>query len=561
MMVRILVAVVFLSAGSLLAMLVHDGDGYSVTDIRFADGEGRTMSALLYQPDGATAAAPAPAVLAVHGYINSSETQSGYAIELARRGFGVLALDQTGHGYSDPVAFSAGFGGPAGLDYLRSLPWVDRDRIGLEGHSMGGWTVLMAAMANPAGYSAMVLQGSSTGTFGTGEGTADFPRNLLLVFSQFDEFSGFMWGTDKAQDIVSTDKLKKLFATDATVVPGRLYGDLTAGTARQFAMPPVTHPGDHISAEAIGEAVNWFELTLGAPTTVHGQIWFWKEIGTGLALLGLALLVVPVTTMVAGKLRVTVEPGRVTEAPLSATTVVLSLLLPIITFYPLQNLGAAWLPGNSLFPQQITNGILVWALFNGFVSLVVVRLVSGQNPLASIHASGAGRASLAAFVTAAVICLLATLIASVSLIDFRFWVVALKPMSLLQWGIFLCYLLPFTLFFLLLGAGYHGRTGWQGQSVAGASFRDGVVFSAGFVLLLLVQYGSMFTAGSLLINEPLLTIVAIQFVPVMFFVGYVSGCCYRLTGQLWLGATLNGLLITWYMVAGTATHALPFWVS
>ena len=71
----------------------------------------------------------------------------------------VLAMDQTGHGYSGGEAFSNGFGGPAGLAYLRSLPMVDRSRIGLEGHSMGGWTVLAAAAGAPD--AAIALIGSS----------------------------------------------------------------------------------------------------------------------------------------------------------------------------------------------------------------------------------------------------------------------------------------------------------------------------------------------------------------------------------------------------------------
>src|SRR2546428_14064146 len=72
------------------------------------------MSGLLHTPRNATPKTPAPGILAVHGYINSRETQDGFAIEFARRGYVVLALDQTGHGYSDPPAFAGGFGGARG---------------------------------------------------------------------------------------------------------------------------------------------------------------------------------------------------------------------------------------------------------------------------------------------------------------------------------------------------------------------------------------------------------------------------------------------------------------
>ncbi|MDZ7684552.1 MAG: alpha/beta hydrolase [Gammaproteobacteria bacterium] len=139
MRIHRIVPIALVVVGCLVAWLVQtDAGGVEVKDVRFVGGSGNVMSALLYRPVEATPDAPRPGILAVHGYINSRETQSGFAIEFARRGFVVLALDQTGHGFSDPPALAHGFGGPDGLDYLRSLEFVDTDRIGLEGHSMGG---------------------------------------------------------------------------------------------------------------------------------------------------------------------------------------------------------------------------------------------------------------------------------------------------------------------------------------------------------------------------------------------------------------------------------------
>src|ERR1700760_3635947 len=142
-----IIGVVLMLAGGILAHVTQTSGGIQIRDIRSTGAKGNTMSALLYVPPNATAQLPAPGILAVHGYINSRETQDGFAIEFARRGYVVLALDQTGHGYSDPPAFANGFGGPDGLAYLRSLEIVDKTNIGLEGHSMGGWTVLGGAGA------------------------------------------------------------------------------------------------------------------------------------------------------------------------------------------------------------------------------------------------------------------------------------------------------------------------------------------------------------------------------------------------------------------------------
>src|SRR5438045_4047163 len=202
-----IVGVILILAGGLLAHFAQTSGGIRIEDVRFKGAKGNTMSALLYIPSNATEKTPAPGVLAVHGYINSRETQDGFAIEFARRGYVVVALDQTGHGYSDPPAFANGFGGPDGLAYLRSLPYVDKDNIGLEGHSMGGWTVLAAAAAMPNDYKSMVLEGSSTGKPFAADGTTTWPKNVALVFAQYEEFSTLMWGVDRAKDVVKSPKL------------------------------------------------------------------------------------------------------------------------------------------------------------------------------------------------------------------------------------------------------------------------------------------------------------------------------------------------------------------
>jgi len=87
----LLLAVLLAFGGGLLASLVQtDFGNVDVGQVRFAAADGRIVNARLYRPVAATADAPAPAVLAVHGYINSEGTQAPYAIELARRGYVVV---------------------------------------------------------------------------------------------------------------------------------------------------------------------------------------------------------------------------------------------------------------------------------------------------------------------------------------------------------------------------------------------------------------------------------------------------------------------------------------
>src|SRR3984957_10370016 len=275
----LIVGCVLVFAGAILAHFIQTADGVKVRDVRFVASNGVIMSALLYQPANATTKAPAPGILAVHGYINSRETQDAFAIEFARRGYVVLALDQRGHGYSDGPAFADGFGGPAGLAYLRSLDIVDKDNIGLEGHSMGGWTVLAAAALAPNDYKAMVIAGSSTGKPFAAEGTPTWPRNLALIEGRSDEFSHLIGGVERAADVGLSPKLQVFFAANKPVEAGKLYGAIDAGNARFLYQPDITHTREHITTESVCDAIDWFAQTLkgGAPPPASDQIWYWKE--------------------------------------------------------------------------------------------------------------------------------------------------------------------------------------------------------------------------------------------------------------------------------------------
>ena len=94
-------ALVLVLCGSLLANLFNTGLwSVKVSRISFDTANG-TLSGLLYMPKGVDAANPRPGVIVTHGYLNSAEMQDANAIELSRRGYVVLALDQYDHGHSD----------------------------------------------------------------------------------------------------------------------------------------------------------------------------------------------------------------------------------------------------------------------------------------------------------------------------------------------------------------------------------------------------------------------------------------------------------------------------
>jgi len=549
---------ILILAGSISAHLVQTIGGIKIQDLRFTGAEGRTLSALLYIPPNASSSTPAPGVLAVHGYINSREVQSGFAIELARRGYVVLALDQGGHGYSDPPAFAAGFGGPAALQYLRNLDIVDENNIGLEGHSMGGWTVLAAAGAYPDAYQSIVLQGSSTGSGFAAPGTAEWPRNVAVVFSQYDEFAPLMWEVPRALDVANSSKLQTLFGTDSRVVEGQVYGDINAGTARVLHSPPVTHPGNHLSHAAIGHTIDWFADTLDGGYSARGQIWFFKELATLTALIGFVVLLPG-----SARLLLSTRPFQpLLQSPDSHAwpersrgwwlLALAGAALPVVTFYPFLGWGGALLPASALKPQAITNQIAFWALLTGLILwLPGMFLRFGQ-----VRFQHQIRLSvLLALATVALAYLSVLLTDFLFKVDFRFWFVGVKALSLGQFQMMLIYLIPFTAFFLMALRALHA-----GLSVPDASFWRSALFNVGimaggFALFLLLQYASLFGRGLLLTpGQPLNTVIMIQFVPLMSIVALISTYTWRLTASYLPGALISALFVSWYVVAGQATQ-------
>jgi len=571
----LLIALLLVLIGSALASYVQTAGGtVEIKDVRFIGTNGTQMSALLYIPAGVTAETPAPGILAIHGYINSRETQDGFAIEFARRGYVVLALDQTGHGFSDPPAFANGFGGPDGLRYLRSLDIVDPNNIGLEGHSMGGWASLAAAATYPDDYRSLVLEGSSTGAPFAADGTAEWPRNLAVVFSEWDEFSGLMWGTETGAQVGSSAKLMSVFSTTEPVVVGQLYGSIADGTARQLYIPRGTHPNDHISTEAIGYAIDWMQQTLegGNGLAPSDQIWYWKEIGTFVAFIGLVLFLFPVGGLLLqlpyfGTLRQAVPALKGATGVGWWVAAAISVVIPALTFFWLQNQGNQWIPASAFFPQTITTGIMVWAVGNGLIALIlflVWHFALNRSSGATAQNYGVtwsvGKLLKAALLAISVIALAYAVVALVDWVfktDFRLWVLALKPMSFLHFHIMLAYLIPFAFFFVVSSVFLQGQMRQVKADGSPVGLGRAILVNAALLALpivgmLLIQYIPLMGGSPLPLGESLLTIVGIQFVPLLIIVAAISTYFYRKTGTVWTGAFINALFITWYIVAGQA---------
>ena len=489
----------------------------------------------------------------------------------------MLASDQTGHGYSGGPAFANGFGGPDALAYLRTLDIVDKDNIGLEGHSMGGWALGIAASVYPDDYKAIVLEGSSTGTFGAPDGTTEWPRNLAVVFSEWDEFSALMWLTPVPKDIVSSDKLKAVFGTAEDVVPGQLYGSIEDGTGRMLFQPRTTHPGDHISREAIGNAVEWFQMTLegGNGLDPANQTWYWKEIGNLIAAIGMVILFIAAGAI----LLKTKFFGDLVQAPPAAKgkigigwviAALITMLLGPLTLFWFKEIPAnqEW-SSNALFPQEITNSVITWTTILGIITIVLLLIWHfGFNRKAGGNTDDygltwSGKLAWGKIGKSLIFSFLVVLAGYITLVltdyffttDYRFWVFAVKLMSPLQLRIAVIYFIPLLFYFFLLNVVIFAQLRTDRFGLGVEMLINVLILISGYALLLLIQYIPLLAGGTLFIaDESLWTIIAFQFLPLLTIVGIVDTYFNRKTGHVYIGAFVSAMVLAWIVVASTAIH-------
>jgi len=137
--------------------------------IRYRSADGREIPAFLYRPQGLAEGERAPVVLSVHGGPESQElptyAYSGLYQYLLSRGIGVIATNirgSTGYGKTYQKLIHRDWGGAELRDmeyaalYLRSLPWVDPDRLGVFGGSFGGFATLSCVTRLPEYWAAAV---------------------------------------------------------------------------------------------------------------------------------------------------------------------------------------------------------------------------------------------------------------------------------------------------------------------------------------------------------------------------------------------------------------------
>jgi hypothetical protein len=264
--------------------------------------------------------------------------QDAGAIELSRRGYIVLALDMYEHGHSkNETQYESGSAffsfWPGSLydaaQYMYDQDYVLKDTSGngiiaVAGHSMGGFSATMAMVTDEQSFAASGIRKIHAGlTMGSDYIWAGYlgvtsdvaaqafgPRVVGKVAAHYDEFffdtaAEATGNTVIYKDYINTAEGKEFLGYPSSPEEGTLY-TLDNGGKRVIYMPSEIHPWNHFSLTTTGYQIQFYtEAFQGftAESQTKGdlqsgnQIWIFKELFEGVALIGFFLLFIPIISM------------------------------------------------------------------------------------------------------------------------------------------------------------------------------------------------------------------------------------------------------------------------
>jgi hypothetical protein len=229
----------------------------------------------------------------------------------------------------------------------------------------------------------------------------------------------------------------------------------------------------------------------------------------------------------------------------------LTVLLPILSYFPIFILVTLFIPANVVFPQTVTTQVALWIMFNAGVTWALSR----HQPVAQFKILWWPSLAIAA-ATIAIGYVALMLVDWFFTVDFRFWVVGLKLLNGHQFIITLRYFLPITLGFLIAQRALHSQLAVAGDGVLRQYLTAITAMTMGFALFLVADYTWFFATGWLPTSfDPLTTVIALQFLPLLCILAVIAVFTWRRSNSYLPGALISGLFVTWYVVAGTATQS------
>ncbi len=600
--IRLIIALLLCIISIVCAGLLQTDFGrVEMTDITLETPAGK-LTAYLFKPDSASSEDPAPAVLCSHGYLNNREMQDCNYIELARRGYVVISLDDFSHGNSDvPVGYEdspdvRSNGLITFIEYLASLDYVDETKIGVTGHSMGGsYSIVTMTYYTDLEREALKKgvdpkEAHKLNKINTGVIVGNYPTEMAqktngetflchtaVIAAKYDEFffgnAAVLLSSDNSKNLVSN-----ILETKVTgdLEEGKAYVSPSTGYSIALYNPAQFHATNHFSKTVVSYLLEAFDRYMPAPIRIpyNDQVWFYKELFNLVGLIGFFMFVVPfidlltqipVFAKIKKEVRYFDRPERYVSSNIKTGIINCLLIFPLM-------LGGYVLLLNPFWPQDTTGGIGLWSTGCSLVILFSLKKAFGRKLKGDLEDFGSAISvpDLLITVLLSVIVTVATysLLFAADLInqtDYRFWSFDIRSFPLKKIWVAVKYIPLYAGFYIV-----------QSLAIKRSTFKDcsqwKQILVCGFfnmlapLLMLIITYaptpllqattwvalfsklGVSFIASAF----ALVPILLLPIVPLMFITSTIAVRTYRLTGNMYIAAFVNTLLIVMITVANTS---------
>lgn len=576
--------VLMLLSGIVVSLIQTGGGSIEMKELKLETDAGYSMSAYLFIPENATEDTPAPAIVTSHGYLNNKEMQDANYVELARRGFVVLAIDQPAHGNSDNLSGAINANGVyQGALAVSRMPFVDIDKIGVTGHSMGGMScnsavaednasgnpIISAVLPNSAGATYKDADGNYANIYGN--------RDVGILYCEYDEFGAnaphFM-ESDNTQSFLNfgADPSDEGFEIRESYT---VYHETIDGedAMRVVYYPDIIHPWAHFSAKATTSVIDFFTEALGAPNPIESsnQIWQWKEafnlVGAiGFVIFGVCFGILMVFTPAFSSLR-----SKEIVAPMVVTdnkgkmwfwgSLAVSAVFATLIYMPVLKWGTSF-----SVSQTETMGLGIWSTLCGLfsvLSMAVYYFAYGKKNGFNLKDRGVimpikklGKTILLAIIIAAVTYGCVFVVDYFFNSDFRIWTLAIKPFEEDKVWLLLTYMWLFLVYYIAasvsLNSFNYNTIG--GKKGIGNDIIISLFATIPAIILPSIQYITYFNQKHLMWPASGMHVLWLfPIILILFTANFTSRYLYKVTKNPYIAGIVNGLIVATMTVTNTCT--------
>lgn len=623
------IALVLILIGSVGAMLLQTSAfSVRIQDINIVTENQQHLHALAFIPKSASAENKVPVVITSHGWLNTAEVQDAASIELSRRGIAVIAMDAYNHGLSSSVendqitsSDETGQGMYALVEYAASgiMNFIDTERIGVMGHSMGGRAAKNTAIHYSNLYNDAIAAAQEPDSDGGSEITeaeqayADSQMKITASLptgqspGSLEDWSaircnmGFLYGlleeggygsTTGTANLIGSSKeaLDMVNSSDPSVTyveEGVFYGNKDDGTLRILYQPKITHPLIHFDPASTKDVIEFFTYTLDVDTPMSSgnQIFLVKECFNLIAMVGLFMLLVPLCSLllripafadlkgVEGPRVPALEKGGKRKKMFWIGWVlggVVSFGAAVLATVVVPSLGSTahgfsmsnWI----FFAAPTMNTISLWTILSAAWTFIWFFINYRKDKKDGIRNDDMIGLKITGKQFWKSLALAATIIGLVYVVvwfckwafntDFRFWTPAVKTFDVGHLFYFIQYLPIFFAFYFANSLMINGAARFEGMNEKKNLFLLGIGNILGLALLWALQYGKLITTGTVIWGPGWINVLVIAFcVWQLFFAPYFLRAFYKLTGKNWVGALVVSSMYVLCGIMNTAVHS------